>query len=42
MFLYQTRSFIMKINEIEELSLDQVIYLFKVKLSEFLEKFEGI
>ena len=42
MFLYQTRSLIICINGIDNLSLDKVIYAFKEKLAEFREKIEGI
>ena len=42
MFLYLTRSLIIKINGIVDPSLDQVIHAFKEKLAEFQERIEGI
>ena len=42
MFLYQTRSLIISIHGIDNLSLDEVIYAFKEKLAEFRERIEGI
>ena len=42
MFLYLTRSLIIKINGIVDPSLDQVVYAFKEKLAEFQDRIEGI
>ena len=42
MFLYLTRSLIIKINGIVDSSLDQVIYAFQEKLAEFQDKIERI